>query len=46
MDAHTSYSPTERTKERVKAVPPPLVDVAVVGAGLGGLTAAAYLAPL
>lgn len=42
-DEH-DYDPTWLTKQRVKAPVPESVDVAVVGAGLGGLTAAAYLA--
>ena len=42
-DEH-DYDPTYKTKDRVKAPVPAEVDVAVVGAGLGGLIAAAYLA--
>lgn len=42
-DEH-DYDPTYKTKARVKAAVPAQVDVAVVGAGLGGLVAAAYLA--
>ena len=42
-DEH-DYDPTWLTKARVKAPIPERVDVAVVGAGLGGLTAGAYLA--
>ena len=38
------YDPTYKTKARVKTPVPSDVDVAVVGAGLGGLVAAAYLA--
>lgn len=38
------YDPTWMTKARVKRAPPERADVAIVGAGLGGLTAAAYLA--
>ncbi len=38
-------SPTHHTARRVKTAPPSgTVDVAIVGAGLGGMTAAAYLA--
>jgi phytoene dehydrogenase-like protein len=38
-------APTEKTAARVKApLPEQPVDVAIVGAGLGGLTAGAYLA--
>lgn len=36
--------PTHKTKERVKNEPPSQVDVAIIGAGLGGLTAGAFLA--
>lgn len=36
--------PTYKTKDRVKCEPPAEVDIAVVGAGLGGLTASAFLA--
>ncbi|MCO4772308.1 MAG: NAD(P)/FAD-dependent oxidoreductase [Deltaproteobacteria bacterium] len=36
--------PTARTAERVSAEVPSEVDVAIIGAGTGGLTAAAYLA--
>lgn len=42
-DEH-DYDPTWLTKHRVKAPVPASVDVAIVGAGLGGLTAGAYLA--
>jgi all-trans-retinol 13,14-reductase len=42
-DEH-DYDPTWLTKRRVKAPVPQQVDVAIVGAGLGGLTAGAYLA--
>ena len=35
---------TANTAQRVKAEPPESVDVAIVGAGPGGLTAGAYLA--
>ncbi|MGB1558116.1 MAG: phytoene desaturase family protein, partial [Oceanococcaceae bacterium] len=38
------YDPTHATKARVKAIPPESADVVVVGAGLGGLMAAARLA--
>ena len=38
------HDPTARTKERTKSVVPEQVDVAIVGAGLGGLTAGAFLA--
>lgn len=38
------YDPTHATKRRVKATPPAQVDVAIVGAGLGGLMAGARLA--
>lgn len=38
------HDPAARTKGRVRAPVPDAVDVAVVGAGLGGLTAAALLA--
>lgn len=41
---HQDYDPTWATKARVKRAPPQRADVAIVGAGLGGLTAAAYLA--
>ncbi len=36
--------PTYKTKERVKNEPPEKVDIAIIGAGLGGLTAGAFLA--
>src|SRR5688500_636941 len=36
--------PTARTKDRVKTPVPDRVDVAIVGAGLGGLMSAARLA--
>lgn len=36
--------PTYKTKERVKGEPPASVDIAIVGAGLGSLTAGAFLA--
>ena len=36
--------PTSQTAQRVRAEPPESVDVAIVGAGPGGLTAGAYLA--
>lgn len=36
--------PTADTRERVKATVPDEVDVAIIGAGLGGLTSGAYLA--
>ena len=36
--------PTSRTAQRVRAEPPASVDVAIVGADPGGLTAGAYLA--
>ncbi len=39
-----SLDPTRFTKDRVKATPPERVDVAIIGAGMGGLTAGAYLA--
>ncbi|MEQ1439815.1 NAD(P)/FAD-dependent oxidoreductase [Fontimonas sp. SYSU GA230001] len=42
-DAH-DYDPTWMTKARVKRLPPNRTDVAIVGAGLGGLTAGAVLA--
>lgn len=42
-DEH-DYDPTWLTKPRVKGAIPESVDVAIVGAGLGGLTAGAYLA--
>lgn len=42
-DEH-DYDPTWLTKPRVKASVPEQVDVAIIGAGLGGLTAGAYLA--
>ncbi len=42
-DEH-DYDPTWLTKTRVKAPVPERVDVAIIGAGLGGLTAGAYLA--
>lgn len=42
-DEH-DYDPTWLTKPRVKAAVPEQVDVAIIGAGLGGLTAGAYLA--
>ena len=42
-DEH-DYDPTWLTKPRVKATVPEQVDVAIIGAGLGGLTAGAYLA--
>lgn len=42
--AEHDYDPTFMTKPRVKAAVPAEVDVAIVGAGLGGLTAGAYLA--
>jgi all-trans-retinol 13,14-reductase len=38
------HDPTARTKERTKTAVPPEVDVAIVGAGMGGLTAGAFLA--
>jgi phytoene dehydrogenase-like protein len=38
------HLPTAHTPRRVKATPPATADVAVVGAGLGGLEAAAVLA--
>lgn len=38
------YDPTWLTKPRVKTPPPAQADVAIVGAGLGGLTAGAVLA--
>nr|MBV6628851.1 NAD(P)/FAD-dependent oxidoreductase [Oceanococcus sp. HetDA_MAG_MS8] len=41
--AHTDYDPTHATKRRVKAQPPAQVDVAIIGAGLGGLMAGAKL---
>ena len=40
----TIQSPTEHTKRRSKATLPETVDVAIIGAGPGGLTAGAYLA--
>ncbi|MCP4872589.1 MAG: NAD(P)/FAD-dependent oxidoreductase [Proteobacteria bacterium] len=36
--------PTHNTRRRSKGTIPETVDVAIIGAGLGGLTAAAYLA--
>lgn len=42
-DEH-DYDPTFMTKSRVKAPLPEQVDIAIVGAGLGGLSAGAYLA--
>ncbi len=42
-DTH-DYDPTWMTKRRVKAPIPDRADVAIIGAGLGGLTAGAYLA--
>ncbi len=36
-------NPTARTRERTRTAVPESVDVAIVGAGTGGLTAAAYL---
>ena len=36
--------PTSRTADRVATAVPEQVDVAIVGAGPSGLTAAAYLA--
>jgi len=36
--------PTLDTRDRVKAAVPTSVDVAIIGAGMGGLTAGAYLA--
>ena len=39
-----STDPTKQTKARTRAEPPESVDVAIVGAGTGGLTAGAYLA--
>jgi all-trans-retinol 13,14-reductase len=38
------YDPTYATSRRVKSTPPTQVDVAIVGAGLGGLVAGATLA--
>lgn len=38
------YDPTFATKRRVKCRPPEKVDVAIIGAGLGGLMAGARLA--
>ncbi len=38
------HNPTEHTRARTKAEPPEQVDVAIIGAGTGGLTAGAYLA--
>lgn len=38
------HNPTENTRARTKAEPPEQVDVAIIGAGTGGLTAGAYLA--
>lgn len=38
------HDPTARTKERTKNTVPERVDVAIVGAGMGGLTAGAFLA--
>ena len=40
-DAH---DPTAHTKDRVRAPTPEEVDIAIIGAGLGGLTAGAMLA--
>lgn len=37
------HVPTERTRERVSAPPPSTCDVVIIGAGLGGLMAAARL---
>jgi len=39
-----SLSPTRETARRARLDPPEEVDVAIVGAGLGGLSAGAYLA--
>lgn len=36
--------PTYKTRDRVKCEPPAEVDVAIIGAGLGGLSAGAFLA--
>ncbi len=41
-----TWTPTEATRARVNNEPPEQVDVAIVGAGLGGLTAAGFLARL
>ncbi len=38
------HDPTARTKDRTRNAVPEQVDVAIVGAGLGGLTAGAFLA--
>lgn len=40
----SDYDPTFATKRRVKAVPPEQCDVAIIGAGLGGLMSGARLA--
>ena len=39
-----SNDPVYKTKARVRADVPDRVDIAVVGAGLGGLVSSAYLA--
>jgi all-trans-retinol 13,14-reductase len=39
-----SHDPTAKTKSRTRVDPPENVDVAIIGAGTGGLTAGAYLA--
>jgi all-trans-retinol 13,14-reductase len=38
------HDPTARTRERTRNTVPEQVDVAIIGAGTGGLTAGAYLA--
>lgn len=38
------HDPAGQTKQRVRSTAPDEVDVAIVGAGLGGLTAGAMLA--
>ena len=42
--ADASHLPTHNTQRRSQTSLPDTVDVAIIGAGLGGLTAAAYLA--
>lgn len=39
-----NWTPTLETKRRIKQAPPANTDIAIIGAGLGGLMAGAYLA--